>query len=87
MYLYIYIHLYISIYIYIYILKKRTRVGQCMRSFQKIAMFCDLLRSFAKECCILCVLLHSYNTKERCVQNVKERGAQPLTFTDICVLL
>ena len=39
-----------------------------MRSFQKTATFCDLLRSFAKECCVLCVLLHSYNAKERCVQ-------------------
>ena len=30
-----------------------------MHSFQKNATFCVLLRSFAKECCVLCVLLRS----------------------------
>ena len=48
--------MYISIYICIYILKKRIRVGH--------AFFCKrMLRSlrsltfFAKECCVLCLLL------------------------------
>ena len=59
--LYISIYIYIFIYnIYLYIcIKKNTGLG--MRSFQKNATFCILLRSFAKECCVLCVLL-------RCLQ-------------------
>ena len=97
-----------------------------MHSFQKNTTFCVLLHSFAKEYCVLCLLLRSLqnnvaffaffyilckrslrslrsfmflrkerkrmhrsfgfhkspktrkkNAKERCVQNVKERGVQP----------
>ena len=69
-YIYIYMYLYIFIYIYIYILKKERNV---LRSFAKerkiLAVFYVLckrmlhsLRSFmffAKECCVLCVLLRS----------------------------
>ena len=39
---------------YIYLLKKRTRVGVAFFSKER-----TVLRSFAKEHCILCVLLHS----------------------------
>ena len=52
------IYIYISIYIYIYIYWKKER-GLCMRSHQKNATFCVLLPSFAKEHCILWVLLRS----------------------------
>ena len=120
-YIYKYIYLNISIFMY---WKKEQGLG--MHFFQTNAMFCLLLRSFAKECCVLWVLLlslqknktffaffyvlskitlhswHSFtflrkarnrmhrsfgfhkspktqkkNAKERCVQNVKERGVQP----------
>ena len=50
--IYIYIYIYISIYIYIYIYKKRTRVGHAFVSKER-----NVLRSFAKE---RCVLLHSF---------------------------
>ena len=42
------IYLYISIFIYIYILKKRMRVGHAFFSKER-----NVLRSFAKERCIL----------------------------------
>ena len=56
--MYIYVYIYTYLYLYIYIYRKKER-GLGMRSFQKHATFCVLSRSFAKERCILCVLLHS----------------------------
>ena len=56
-YLYISIYLYKSIYIYLYILKKRTQRSAffCKRTKRSLCSF----TFFAKECCILCVLLLS----------------------------
>ena len=56
-YTYISIYLYISVYIYIEKKNEGWAMGMC--SFQKNATFCVLLHSFAKERCILCIVLRS----------------------------
>ena len=64
-YLYISISIYISIYIYKYIFKKKIKGWACMlfKRMQRSAFFCVLLHKnvafFAKERCVLCVLLCS----------------------------